>query len=154
MIRTVVGYIGRILRLFRNIYLRSVGVSIGKNTFISLGAKIDISGRGKISIGDRCEITHGCVILSHDAAVKRIDKNRRRCGPVQIGDNVFIGVNSIILHSVTIGENSVIGAGSVVTKDVPSDVVVAGNPAKIIRQLTSFRKFEHSQFSNEQDFNQ
>ncbi len=135
ILRAIVNDVGVILRRARITYLRMTGVSIGKNTFISLGAKIDVSGKGKITIGDRCEITHGCVILSHDAAVKRIDKSHKRGGPVQIGNNVFIGVNSIILHSVTIGNNSVIGAGSVVTKDVPPNVVAAGNPARIIRDL-------------------
>jgi acetyltransferase-like isoleucine patch superfamily enzyme len=55
--------------------------------------------------------------------------------PVRIGDNVWIGMNAIILKGVTIGDNSVIGAGAVVTKDVPANVVVAGNPAQIIKQL-------------------
>lgn len=54
---------------------------------------------------------------------------------VVIEDNVFIGMNSLILKGVTIGEGSVIGAGSVVTRDVPSRVIAAGNPAKVIRKL-------------------
>ncbi len=55
--------------------------------------------------------------------------------PVTIGDNVWIGGNATILPGVTIGDNVVIGAGSVVTKDVPSNVAVAGNPARIIKRL-------------------
>ncbi len=55
--------------------------------------------------------------------------------PVHIGDNVWIGMGAIILKGVTIGENSVVGAGAVVTRDVPPNVVVAGNPAQIVRKL-------------------
>jgi len=54
---------------------------------------------------------------------------------VILEDNVWVGANAIILKGVRIGKNSVIGAGSVVTKDVPSNVVVAGNPAKIVRDM-------------------
>jgi acetyltransferase-like isoleucine patch superfamily enzyme len=135
VIRIVVSHCGGILRCIRNAYLRLSGVSIGKNTFVSLGAKLDTC-RGKIIIGDGCEITRGCVIVSHDAAVKRIDRKGNRVGTVRIGNNVFIGVNSVVLRDVTIGDNSVIGAGSIVTKDVPSNVVVAGNPARVIRDIT------------------
>ena len=55
--------------------------------------------------------------------------------PVRIGNNVWIGMNAIVLKGVTIGDNSVVGAGAVVTHDVPPNVVVAGNPAKIVKQL-------------------
>lgn len=55
--------------------------------------------------------------------------------PVTIGDNVWIGANAVILPGVTVGENSVIGAGSIVTRDVPDNIVVAGNPARRIRDL-------------------
>ncbi len=55
--------------------------------------------------------------------------------PVHIGDNVWIGANVVILPGVTIGENSVIGAGSVVTKDIPANVVAVGNPCRILREI-------------------
>ena len=56
-------------------------------------------------------------------------------GEVRIGNNVFIGVNAVILRNVTIGDNSVVGAGSIVSKDVPSCSVVVGNPARVIKEL-------------------
>ena len=56
--------------------------------------------------------------------------------PVKIEDNVWIGSNVVILPGVTIGENSVIGAGSVVTKDIPKNVVAVGNPCKVLRPIT------------------
>lgn len=55
--------------------------------------------------------------------------------PIRIGDNVWIGMNSVILPGVTIGDNAVIGAGSIVTKDIPSGYVAAGNPCRALRQL-------------------
>ena len=56
-------------------------------------------------------------------------------GEVHIGNNVFIGVNAVILRNVTIGDNAIVGAGAVVSKDVPTATVVAGNPAKVIKEL-------------------
>lgn len=58
-----------------------------------------------------------------------------RCKPIVIGDNAWIGANVIILTGVTVGENAIIGAGSVVTKDVPANTVVAGNPARVLKKL-------------------
>lgn len=135
-IRKLIRKVGRIAGSLRISYLRLTGISIGKNCMISWGAKLDVT-RGEIIIGDRCTITHGCVILSHDRSSKRININDRGQGTVRLGNDVFIGVNSIILRDVTIGDYSIVGAGSVVTKDVPPNVVVAGNPAKIIRENIS-----------------
>jgi acetyltransferase-like isoleucine patch superfamily enzyme len=58
-----------------------------------------------------------------------------KTAPVKIADNVWVGMNAVILKGVTLGENSVVAAGSVVTKSVPPNMVVAGNPAVIVRQL-------------------
>ncbi len=55
--------------------------------------------------------------------------------PVHIGENVWIGANAVVLHGVTIGDNSVIGAGSVVTKDIPANVVAVGNPCRVLREI-------------------
>ena len=132
--RVVIDRLGGTLRYLKITYLRMAGVSIGKKTFISLAAKFD-AARGRIIVGDKCEITYGSVILSHDGSRKRIDRKICSSGITRIGNNVFVGVNAIILPNVTIGDNSIIGAGSVVTKDVPPNVVVAGNPARIIREI-------------------
>jgi acetyltransferase-like isoleucine patch superfamily enzyme len=75
------------------------------------------------------------VILSHDATAGRIDPSDKGEGTTILEDNVFVGVNSVILRNVRIGRNSIIGAGTVVTKDVPPNVVVAGNPMSIVREL-------------------
>ncbi|WP_279324114.1 DapH/DapD/GlmU-related protein [Christiangramia portivictoriae] len=58
------------------------------------------------------------------------------CIPVTIGNNVWIGGNSVINPGVKIGDNTVVGSGSVVTRDIPSNVIAAGNPCKVIRQIT------------------
>jgi acetyltransferase-like isoleucine patch superfamily enzyme len=127
--------LGNLLRAIYVGYLRLGGVKIGINTMISLGARIDMR-RGEVVIGDNCLITHGCYILSHDGAARLVNPGSDGFGKVIIGDNVFVGVNSVILPNVTIGENSVIGSGAVVTKDVPPESLVVGNPARVIRKLT------------------
>lgn len=91
----------------------------------------------EIRIGDNCFIAPGVHIYT---ATHPLNAEERVSGveygkPVKIGDNVWIGGNSVINPGVTIGNNVVIASGSVVTKDVPANVVVGGNPAKIIKQI-------------------
>lgn len=74
-----------------------------------------------------------------------IDKDVRNTGleygkPIKIGHNVWIGGNAVVMPGVTIGDNTIIGAGSVVTKDIPSDVIAAGNPCKVIRKINNSDK--------------
>ena len=91
----------------------------------------------EIRIGDNFQAGPGVQLLTPehplDAVARRGEETAR---PIVIGDDVWIGGGAIILAGVTVGDRSVIGAGSVVTRDVPSDVVVVGNPAKIVRRLT------------------
>lgn len=133
--RQALRHFGNLLRSVKSVYYRLAGVHIGHNTMISLGAKID-THKGNIFIGENCLITHGVHILSHDGALRLLDPGADRAGIVRVGNNVFIGVNAIVLPNVTIGDNCVIAAGAVVTKDVPPASLVAGNPAKIIRKLS------------------
>jgi acetyltransferase-like isoleucine patch superfamily enzyme len=137
IIRIVIHYAGNVLRNTKIWYLRRAGVKIGKNCMISFRAKIDVR-RGMVTIGDECTITYGCVILSHDRSAMHINPNDPGDGEVIIGNNVYIGVNSVILRGVHIGDNSVIGAGSVVSKDIPPGVIAVGNPAKVIKQIERF----------------
>lgn len=134
ILRKLIHYLGNLLRFFHLNFLRLSGVDIGKNTMISLGAKIDVR-RGKVKIGDHCLITHGCYILSHDGAAHVINLEDNGTGFVSIGNHVFIGVNTVVMRNVTIGDHSIIGAGSLVNKDIPAGVVAAGNPVKIIKEI-------------------
>jgi acetyltransferase-like isoleucine patch superfamily enzyme len=93
----------------------------------------------KISIGNKCMFGPGTVISDNDSHRVSSDPVERRkkavSKPVIIMDNVWVGMNSIILKGVTIGENSIIAAGSVVVKDVTANTLVGGNPARVLKQL-------------------
>lgn len=110
-------------------YLRRVyKMDLGENVKISWKAHLDKSINPKgIHIGDGTRVLNGAVILSHDAC-------RGLKTDTVIGKNCIIGVRSIILPGITIGESSIVGAGAVVTKDVPSNCIVVGNPAKVISE--------------------
>lgn len=110
---------------------RHMGVKIGYGTKIQNEVIIDYSHYWLIEIGKNVTLAPRVHILAHDASTK-LELGYTRLGRTIIEDNVFIGASSIILPGVTIGCGSIIGAGSVVTKDVPTHVVVAGNPAKVI----------------------
>ena len=106
---------------------------IGKNVFINSGCKFQ--DQGGIYIGDGALIGHNVVIatLNHD-----FNPEKRRGmypKPVTVGKNVWIGSNSTICPGVTIGDNAVIGAGSVVTRDVPENMVAVGVPSKVIKSI-------------------
>lgn len=94
----------------------------------------------QVSIGRRVLLGANATITDTDfhplrPRDRQIDILNGRHKPVKIEDDVFVGMNSLILKGVTIGRGSVIGAGSVVTRDVPANVVVAGNPAVVIHEL-------------------
>lgn len=117
----------------------SNGLQIGKNHNIQGECIIDPSHCFLISIGDNVTLAPRVHILAHDASSK-YHLGYTRIGKVNIGNNVFIGANSVILPNVNIGDNVIIGAGSVVTHSIPSNYVAAGNPAKIISNITTYLK--------------
>ncbi|MBO7126060.1 2,3,4,5-tetrahydropyridine-2,6-dicarboxylate N-acetyltransferase [bacterium] len=101
----------------------NIGAVIGEGTMIDMNAVIG----GRATVGKNCHIGAGTVlagVIEPPSAT-----------PVKICDGVMIGANAVVLEGVTVGENSVVAAGSVVTKDVPPFCVVAGVPAKIIKQV-------------------
>lgn len=118
---------------------RRKGIKIGKGTYIYNNVHLDLSRGTHIEIGKNSCLT-GCSVLSHDASIKRFGNYESLIAKVIIGDNVFIGWQAIILRGVKIGDNVIIGAGSVVTKNIPSNSVVAGNPAKIIMTTEEWLK--------------
>lgn len=99
-----------------------------------------VYAKQEITIGERCLIGANVKIFDGDFhpsdPQERLENpNAGRTAPVHIGDNVFIGCNSIVLKGVTIGDNAVISAGSVVVADVPAGCLAGGNPAKVIKRL-------------------
>lgn len=115
--------------------LRARGVKIGENTRV-YGANID-QGHGRLlEIGKNCVIS-SATILTHDGATNAVC-GYTRIGKVVIGDDVFVGIGAIILPGVTIGDHVIVGAGAVVTHDVPSESVVAGNPARVISSYAAY----------------
>ena len=108
-------------------------IHIEKNVFINSGCKFQ--DQGGVYIGENSLIGHNVILatLNHDMdPYHRADLHPK---PIHIGKRVWIGSGSMILPGITIGDNSIVGAGSVVTKDVPPNVIVAGNPAKFIKNI-------------------
>ncbi|EOV9526573.1 acyltransferase [Bacillus cytotoxicus] len=96
-----------------------------------------------VQMGDKVRITAGVRFVTHDGGLWVIrnlgwSPNADKMGPIIIGDNVFIGWNTIVMPGITIGSNVVIGAGSIVSKDVPDNTVVAGIPAKVICSIEEY----------------
>lgn len=111
-------------------------ISIGDNVSINNGFKA--VAFSKIVIEKNVLIGFSCSIIDNDGHHLAIDKRnsgKPNSAEIYIGENVFLGNDVTVLKGVTIGKNSVVGNGSIVTKNVPENVIVAGNPARIIRNL-------------------
>ncbi len=111
-------------------------IEVGKNFFANYNCTIlDVA---TVKIGDNCQMAPNVAIYTAGHPLHPVARNSAyEFGiPVEIGDNCWIGGNTVILPGVHIGDNCVIGAGSVVTKDIPDWSVAAGNPCKVIRKIT------------------
>ena len=111
-------------------------IEVGKNFYANYNCTIlDV---GKVTIGDNCQLAPNVAIYTAGHPVHPDSRNSAyEYGiPVSIGDNCWIGGNSVICPGVKIGNNVIIGAGSVVTKDIPDWAIAAGNPCKVIRMIT------------------
>lgn len=117
--------------------LKQRGVKIGNNVDI-INSKIDFCHGFLISIGNNVTVTNA-TILGHDASTKKFI-GYTKVGKVIIGNDVFIGYGSIILPNTKIGNKVIVGAGTVVAKDVPDNVVIAGNPWKVICSFDEYIK--------------
>lgn len=109
--------------------LRERGVKIGENVDI-INCQIDFCHGFLITIGNNVTLTN-VTVLSHDASTKKFI-GYTKVGRVDIGNDVFVGYGSIILPGTKIGNKVIVGAGTVVAKDVPDNVVIAGNPWRVI----------------------
>jgi len=109
-------------------------IEIGYNVLVMAGVRI--SSASRIAVGDDCMLANYCYLT--DADWHGIHDRTQIVGntaPIVLEKGVWIGDSAIVCKGVRIGENSIVGAGSVVRKNVPSNVVVAGNPARIVRKL-------------------
>ncbi|QPB22379.1 acyltransferase [Rhizobium sp. 007] len=118
----------RMLVKIRRIYLvKFWGMDIDPTVVMSMSAKLDLTYPKGIHIGAQTYLSFGAAVLSHD--MSRALKTDTR-----IGRCCFIGARSIIMPGVAVGNHCIVAAGAIVTKDVPDNCVVAGNPATIIRE--------------------
>jgi len=141
-------YISGLLNVgFHHRFPEEPELCIGDGTFIGHGAGFNMA-RG-IRIGNHCLIASFVTIMDNDGHPieaerrrrgEKIDEHQAAC--VIIGDDVWIGTGAIILKGVSIGDRAIVGARAVVTKSVPSDAVVAGNPARLVKQLQPLNEEE------------
>jgi acetyltransferase-like isoleucine patch superfamily enzyme len=121
--------------------LRLAGIRlVGQPRYVHKDAWFDLADPSLITLGTGCVVSSGVMILVHDHALSRAlaaygvvqewDAGTR--ATVTVGDNVFLGARAILLPGVRVMDGAIVGAGSVVTRDVPSHTVVAGNPARPI----------------------
>ncbi len=132
-------------RLYMRLYnrlLKTFGLRLnGTPRFIAKSVKFD--DFDLIELGDKSVLSSNVIFLTHDYSFTTglISLNEKPktdigiLGPISIGDNVFVGMNSILLPGTSIGKNVIVGAGSVVRGKIPDNVVVAGNPAAIVSDI-------------------
>lgn len=135
--------IKKLIYRFRGDYtteqLIDMGLIVGVNFRRMIGTILDPSHCWLIKIGDNVTLAPRVHILAHDASTCHFI-GYAKIGRVVIGNNVFVGADTIILPNVRIGNNVVIGANSTVTKNVPDNVVYAGSPAQFICSIDQFKK--------------
>lgn len=127
--------------------LIKMGMTVGKNFGRLNGVILDPSHCWLIEIGDNVTMAPRVHILCHDASTKQF-MGYTKIGRVTIGNNVFIGADTVVLPGVMVGNNVIIGANSTVVHDVPSNVVVAGTPAKIICTIDEYLDKERKRMKN------
>jgi acetyltransferase-like isoleucine patch superfamily enzyme len=123
-------------------YARSLGVRIGRDCHF-YGTDIGMFGSDPylITIGDNVHITKGVTFITHDGGTLILRKDvpdLELTAPILVGNDVYIGVNAIILAGVTIGNRCIIGAGAVVTRSIPDNSVAVGVPARVVKTVDAY----------------
>lgn len=137
-------FIAKVLQLYKMLFLSlekqaiKAGVKVGKNNYI--GSRFWSSEPYLITVGNNCQITDGVKFYTHGGGggVRKHYPKFDTFGKIVVGDYVYIGSGSKIMPGVTIGDNVIVAAGSIVTKSIPSNVVVGGNPAKYICTIDEY----------------
>lgn len=111
------------------------GVRMGENVFINYN--VTFLDGGCITIGDNTKIGPNCMFLTSNHPKEFMERRKPQevCSPIIIGEDVWMGAGVTVCPGVTIGDRTIVAAGSVVVRDLPSDVLVAGNPAVVKRKL-------------------
>lgn len=126
--RLLRNFIRLVVITFRHwILCKLYGMHIDKTARISYGTKLDKTNPKGIHIGEESYIASGAIVFTHDFS-RSLHKD------TYIGKRCFIGANAIIMCGVKIGDEVIVGSGAIVTKDVPSNCIVAGNPARILKE--------------------
>ena len=128
-------------RLTRILYWKNI--QTGYRCAPGMNAFCYIQAKNGIIIGNNFRMGPGVGLISAGHDLKDYDKHKKNA-PIIIGNNVWIGMNSVILPGVTIGDNVAIGAGSIVTSDIPSNSVAAGNPCRILKKKSPYQGKDYS----------
>jgi acetyltransferase-like isoleucine patch superfamily enzyme len=124
---------------------RTVLITYFPESIIEIGLKCALNGvtihcNEKVLIGDYCMFGPGTILCDNNSHRVSINYNERIkkavSAPIIIEDNVWVGMNCLVMKGVTIGKNSIVAAGSVVLKDIPANCLYGGNPARLIKALT------------------
>ena len=144
IIKNLFGKTGKIFTIVSPFYCDyGYNIEVGENFFINMNCII--LDEAKVTFGDNVFIAPNCGFYTagHPLDVEQRNKGLEYAYPITIGNNVWIGAHVCVLPGVTIGDNTVIGAGSIVTKNIPANVLAAGNPCKVIRNITEEDKLKY-----------
>lgn len=137
-------------------WLVSQGMRVGEGVRIEPGAIVDGGMPWLIEMGDGAGLAPMAYLLAHDASTKKY-MDRTRVGRIKLGKNVFIGSYAMVLPGVEIGDEAIVAAGCVVTRDVAPGAIVAGNPARVVGNITDYiakqrERLEEGPFFDEEQF--
>lgn len=126
--------------------LRKEGANIGNNTKINGDLATFGTEPYLITVGCECLFAHGVRLITHDGGVSVLNKLKKFgmggradiISKIDIGNNVYIGTNALIMPGVRIGDNCIIGAGAIVTKSIPANSIAVGIPAKVIKNIDEY----------------